>query len=173
MRSIRPRGFVSAARSGTNAFVWVLQNLGAAVLVAMVLLITFEAFARTVAGYSTGFTYEVVGVLTAVLGFIALAPTFRSGAHIRITAFVARVPERARNLLDAVAHLLALGYALVLLRYTTTMALDSLAQQERAWSAVPIPVYPFKLALPIGLVAFVIVLLWQLVDVIRRVRGNV
>ncbi len=151
-------------------FLWSLENIAAAILIFMTALMTLEVLGRTLLGWSTGFTYELVGVLTGCLGFVALATTFRKGDHIRILMLVSHAPRRLQNGLDVAAHLLALAYACILLRYITNLALHSQRIREISWTATPFPIYPFKIALWIGVVAFTGVVAWELYALFSRFR---
>jgi hypothetical protein len=87
-------------------------------------------------------------------------------------ALVSRAPLRLAGPLDLVAHLLAFGYALVLLRYTYRLALHSFQVQERSWAAVPFPIYPFKILLFLGALAFTVVIAWEVVMVLTHRRAS-
>lgn len=150
-----------------------LEELGAAVLVIMTLLVTIEAIGRTAFGFSTGFTYEMIAAFTGCLGFIGLAATFKKGAHIRILAFLTRFPKKARHVLNVAAHVLVLIFTCFLLLYTTTFALRSLEQNEKSWAALPFPIYPFKLMIPIGLLAFVIVISVQIYILVFKSKQGI
>jgi len=160
-------------RAGTNGFVISLEQLAAGILVFMALLITVEAIGRTVFGFSTRLAYELVGALTGCVGFIGLAATFRKGSHIRILAIMSRLPKKIQYVIDVSAHFLVLIYACVLLRYTATMALNSLVENEISWAAIPFPVYPFKIAIVLGLLALILVLPKQIYTLIRSRRSYI
>jgi TRAP-type C4-dicarboxylate transport system permease small subunit len=157
-------------RAAGHGFLWVLENIGAAILIFMTGLITVEVVGRTLFGYSTGFTYEVLGALTGCVGFAGLASTFRKGDHVRILALVSRAPRGLQGGLDVVAHVLALVYACVLLLYGGRFALSSLRAGERSWAAFPFAIYPFKLLVFIGLLAFTGVVVLQLYTLISKGR---
>lgn len=166
MNGRRPWSLVTAAG---GACLWLLENIGAAILIFMTALITVEVVGRTIFGQSTGFTYEMIGALTGCLGFVGLASTFLKGDHVRIVAFVSRAPRRAQHGLDVVAHALALGYGGLLTLYSGRQALHSVRAGERSWAAVPFPIYPFKVLLFIGMLAFTVALA---VKVARLIAGR-
>ena len=163
----------SISRAGTKAFTMGLEELGAAILVIMTLLVTIEAIGRTAFGFSTGFTYEMIAAFTGCLGFIGLAATFKKGAHIRILAFLTRVPEKPRYILDVTAHVLVLIFTCFLLRYAAPFAFRSLEQNEKSWAALPFPIYPFKLMIPIGLLALVTVISVQIYALVFKSKQGI
>lgn len=162
----------SIARKVGNGFLSILEKSGAAILIFMAALMTTEVVGRTLIGWSTGFTYELIGALTGCLGLVVLAPTFRKGDHIRILMLVSKAPPRLQNGLNIAAHVLALAYACLLLRYTTNLALHSLRVREISWTAITFPIYPFKIALWIGAGVFTGLIAWGLYALFSQFRGK-
>ncbi len=158
-------------RAVRNGFIIGLEEIGAGILVFMALLITVEAIGRTVFGFSTRIAYELIGILTVCVGFIGLAATFRKGAHIRIIAIMSRFPKKMQYYIDVIAIFLVLIYASILFRYTLALALYSLRVEEISWSAIPFPVYPFKIMLPVGILALILILPGKIYTLIKSKRS--
>ena len=137
-------------------------------LVPLVLATCYEVFARYVFGMPTIWAYEVGYVLTGAHFLLAMAFTLKSDEHIRIDIFSGKFSQKTRAVIDLLAYAVLLplmtwiSYALF-----QHLAAGYLRNERSGQSAMNLPVWPFRV---IFLVAFVLLTLQILVEVIKAVR---
>jgi TRAP-type C4-dicarboxylate transport system permease small subunit len=113
---------------------------------------------------------EIAGYLLAAATFMALAGTLKAGAHIRMTMFLAVLPEPWRRQLE----MWALGFGAAAAAWMTGR-LALLAQDSWRFNEVSVGVLPIPLAIPqavmvLGGAALAIALVDELVVVARSGR---
>jgi TRAP-type mannitol/chloroaromatic compound transport system permease small subunit len=105
---------------------------------------------------------QLFGVFILFAGVYALY----TGGHISIEIIYDRFGPKAKSIARLFALAAFLGFVLVLFWQTTWMGLNSLQMKEKAAGAFRIPLYPFKLLIP------VVVLLFLLVGISAFRRGK-
>ncbi|HMN50659.1 MAG: TRAP transporter small permease subunit [Xanthobacteraceae bacterium] len=115
---------------------------------------------------------EISGYLFAAASFLALAATLKRGAHIRVTMLVGSVQPRMRKIFE----LWALAACLAIAAYAT-WSLVALAYSSFKFGDVSSGLFPIKYWIPqsamaLGLAAFCIALLDELVLTWRRGRPS-
>ena len=137
-------------------------------LVPLVLATCYEVFARYLFGMPTIWAYEVGYILTGAHFLLAMAFTLKSDEHIRIDIFSGHFSQKTRAVIDLLAYAVLLplmtwiSYALF-----QHIAAGYLRNERSGQSAMNLPVWPFRV---IFLVAFVLLTLQILVEVIKAVR---
>ena len=102
---------------------------------------------------------EFAGYLLAAASFLALAPTLKAGAHIRVTMLLSEVGEERRKPLEIVALIAAVIFSGFLTIALGRLALDSWRFNEVSTGLVPVQlVYP-QAAMTLGLVILTIAFL--------------
>lgn len=91
------------------------EYLGLCFLSAMVLIVTWQVFARQGLGSAPSWSEEVSLLLMVWVGFIGIAIGFRERVHIALEFLVSRFPEVVQTVLQKLVCGLALAFGLFLL----------------------------------------------------------
>lgn len=111
---------------------------------------------------------DIAGYCMAASAFLGLAPTLRTGGHIRIAMLLAVLGPRSSRLAESFAILV--GIALfAMLAYNSTLQ-NVLAYQngEMSTGIVPIPVWVPQLGMTVGVIVMLIALVDELVRVLKN-----
>jgi TRAP-type C4-dicarboxylate transport system permease small subunit len=139
-----------------------------AVLAAFVMmcLTSVDAIARYALNSPILGAYEITEkYLMVATIFLGLSYAYRGGVFIRVTFLVDRFSGTWKLAADYFAYAVSLLFCVVMLIATGQQALRSLAD-DTTLSALPIPVGPAYVMIPIGLFAMTVLMLIDL----RRVR---
>lgn len=135
-------------------------------LVAILLLIVAQVISRLLLIPIAGADEFAAYCLTATT-FFALAPTMRSGVHVRVSLLTQSLPSRAQRWVEIWAY----GTGLLLSLYLTYACLDFVLTSSRmntiANGMVAVPLWIPQLSMPIGAAVFSVSLLDGLITVIR------
>ncbi|OQW90475.1 MAG: hypothetical protein BWK79_19785 [Beggiatoa sp. IS2] len=148
---------------------WLYQGCGllaAVFLMLIVVLILAQVFGRLF-GIVVPSADEFAGYCMAASTFLALAYTFRSGGHIRVTMVIDSVPKPVARFLEIFC--LILGALLIgfFAWHTTQMVWESFKYGDLTQGYKPIPLWIPQSALAIGLIVLFIALIEELWHVIR------
>lgn len=110
---------------------------------------------------------EIAGYLVAASTFLALAPTLRSGGHIRVELIASRVGHRLRRALEV--WCLAVATALVgYLAYSSVeQVMNSYRFHVTSPGLLPIPMWIPQVAMALGLAVMTLALLELLVGTLK------
>lgn len=137
-----------------------LQNLGAflasLMIVLLVLLVLSEIILRSFFNSSTMIADEYSGYLYLAIIFLALGYAFKEEAHIRITIITTRLSKSSLRIVDVVASILALLILGFTLYRTILFTYDSYALDMLSESVSQTPLYLTQIAMPIGIVLFIL-----------------
>jgi TRAP-type C4-dicarboxylate transport system permease small subunit len=141
--------------------------LAAFFMVVMTALVVLQIAAR-LAGTQIPSADDFARLAMAASAFLGLAFALRTGAHIRVTLLLERLPAGGRRAFEIGCLLLAAAVSAWFAWSTGAMAYDSWRFKEFTIGQVPLPKWiPIAgMSLGIGLVA--IAFLEDLVDVLRR-----
>lgn len=141
--------------------------LGAAFLVGMMVLITASVIYRRVGHVIPG-TYELSELMIVVTAAFALGYAALKKSHIVIKVVVARFPQRAQAILEAVMSFISLAtWAAV--AWTGVLIVSKRWLNEES-EMLSVPYLPFRLIFLLGLV---LVCSIYLIDLIRALRQAV
>lgn len=153
---------------------WVLDSLfrlcgfvAAALIVAIVVLISAQIVGRLF-GILVPSADEIAGLTLAALAFIALAPVFRAGGHVRVTIFFERVSPNARRILHILCLLIALAVAVFITGSLIELTWNSWKYRTAIIGLLQIPVWPYQAAMAFGASCFSIALLEETFRVVTR-----
>ena len=104
-----------------------LGKVAAALLLALVALVTWNALGRYALGGSAVWAQELEWHLLLVVALVGVSVLMREGGHVRVDMVHERLPARARHAIDLVSMLLGAGVAVVLIRYSVGFV-------DSAWS---------------------------------------
>lgn len=135
-------------------------SIGAAFsIVALVVLILSEIVLRRLFNLSLLVVEELVGYLLSTSIFLALAPTFRDGAMIRLTLVVNRLDKRSASVLEILTSGLALCITIFLARYVLRAAWRFYDRGIASNGVWPIPLWIPEVFALLGLVSLSLVLI--------------
>ncbi|GIW37193.1 MAG: membrane protein [Meiothermus sp.] len=135
-----------------------LSSLLAGLLVVFIFVIILAQILGRQLGVAILSANELSGFAMAGAVFLALAPTLRAGAHIRVGVLVRRLQGRVRRALELLVgtfSLLASGYATLQL---WRLVLDSYRYGDLAPGLLPLPIWIPQSFLAVGLTIFTIAL---------------
>lgn len=130
--------------------------IASGLLIALVLLILLEICLRYFFNTSTMRADEYSGYLYLALVCFGFGYTFLKDGHIRITFLTAKISSKSSSLVDIFAGLVTLVLLGFMLYRTVLLCLDSYATGVVSEAVSATPLYIPQLALPIGIVLFII-----------------
>ncbi|MBL0422861.1 TRAP transporter small permease subunit [Ramlibacter sp. AW1] len=145
---------------------WV-GKLFAWAIVVLTALVSWEVFSRYVLNKPHGWMFDVQIMLYGALFMMAGAYTLAKNGHVRGDVLYGFFQPRTQASVDLVLYLLFFLPGIVALTWAGwTYFTDSYAIREHTFNADPIPIYPFKLVIPI---AGLLLLLQGFVEIARCV----
>lgn len=115
---------------------------------------------------------EIAGYLLVASSLLALAPTLKAGAHIRVTMLLQGLGQRARRIFELGAIGGTLLFSIFMTWRLLLFALDSWRFHEVSHGLVPIPLAYPQAAMFVGLAIFSIALLDEFLVVARSGRPS-
>lgn len=132
-------------------------------LVLMSALVAVQIFARLL-GMNVPSADDFARLAMAASAFLGLAFALRSGAHIRVTLLLERVPPGARRFLDILCLALATGVSAWFAWSTGDTMIDSWRFNETTIGQVPIPKWIPLAGMTLGIALVAIAFAEDLVD---------
>jgi len=123
----------------------------------IMLIVTLDVVARYVFNHPLLWGWVLNRQLFGVFILFAGVYTLYTGGHISIEIFYDRFGRKVKSIARLFALAAFLGFVGVLLWQTTWMGLNSLQMKEKAAGAFRIPLYPFKLLIPVVVLLFLLV----------------
>lgn len=142
--------------------------IAAAALVLMMLLTTLDVVLRLFKSSIPG-TYEIIGLLGAVVASFALGYTSVEKGHIAVDFLVMRLSPKARALIGAINALLAAALFTIITWQSVLYALD-LMKKGQVTLTVQLPIYPFVFGMAAGCGLLALVLLAECFHGLRSFR---
>ena len=146
-----------------DLFNWV----AAAALVGMMLLTCADVVMRRSFNHPIPGTYEIVGLLGALLISFALAYTTAQKGHIAVEFLVQKFTKQTQRIIDAVNHLFGIMLFAVLAWQSLLYAMDLRASGEVSMT-IQMPIHPFVLGIAIGCSLVSLVLMFDFSKSLRR-----
>lgn len=138
---------------------WVNKKMGEVLgylALGLTISIFYEVISRYIFNSPTTWAYDVsiyfVGLMVMLAGGYALL----ENAHVAIDVFAERLPSRAKKLIDLLLDIILLFSVGILLWKGWNQALYSIKINEHYTSLLSPPIYPLKMAIPVG--AFLLLL---------------
>ena len=142
-----------------------LGKIAAWAVVVLTFLISWEVFSRYALNDPHAWVLDAQIMLYGFLFMLAGAYTLAKNGHVRGDVLYGFLRPRTQATLDLVLYIVFFMPGVIALTYAGwTYAQESLAIREQTFSAVPIPLYPFKFVIPVS--GFML-LLQGIVEVIR------
>ncbi len=146
-------------------------GVGAAALVAMIVLITLQVLSRRVLASPIVVADELSGYLLVITTFSALGYALLRGDHIRVTLLIDRVSDRLRGYLRVIWCLVGLPFLALIIWRSSTLALGSFESGLFSVAATNIILWPVQAFVPFGFAVLFIQMLAELliaIDLIWR-----
>lgn len=143
-------------------------RVGDLMLMAIAAMLTYEVVARYVFLAPTEWTQDVAVTMQIWFTYLGMALVLRNRQMIRISAFLAIAPAKARYVLEGVALLVIGAFAVVATVKGYDMLMDSIRLDRRQPTMMALPNWIAELPLVIG---FALLFLQSLVDLIRLPFG--
>ena len=141
----------------------ILNNVGIAFLVLLMLLITADVLLRAVFNQPILGTNELSEFMMIIVVYLAMAYTQHKKSHVAVDLVIMTFPQRIREVIDSLTYLLSLGIC-SLMAWQSFVDVDRLFDINRISDILNIPVAPFQLVMAIGFVIFCLVLLLDFLD---------
>ncbi len=145
-------------------------GVGAAALVAMIVLITLQVLSRRVLASPIVVADELSGYLLVITTFSALGYALLRGDHIRVTLLIDRVSDRLRGYLRVIWCLVGLPFLALIIWRSSQLALGSFQSGLFSVSATNIILWPIQAFVPFGFAVLFVQMLAELLVAIDRVR---
>jgi TRAP-type mannitol/chloroaromatic compound transport system permease small subunit len=142
-------GFIDALND------WVGQVLSYGVL-AMFLLVLSEVIRRYFFNAPTVWGNELTQLIFGMYVVLSGGHILRWGGHVNVDIIYTHFGIRTKAVIDIITFFLFLLFCGMMLLYGGSLAWESLSILERSNSAWEVPLYPWKLMIPIG--AFLLLL---------------
>jgi TRAP-type mannitol/chloroaromatic compound transport system permease small subunit len=145
-----------------------LGQIFAWLIVGLTLMITWEVFSRYALNDPHDWALDAQIMMYGTLFMMAGAYTLAKNGHVRGDVLYGFFRPRTQATLDLILYVLFFLPGIVALTWAGWgFAQESLAIRESTFSATPLPLYPFKFAIPI---AGGMLLLQGLVEIVRCIR---
>lgn len=135
---------------------YIIESLVIIISLFIVGIVTIEVVLRYGFGSSLFITEELTRNLMVILVFIGASIGFRDSAHISVTFFVEKLPERFYKWAKLFAHLLTVLFLAILIISGSLVLPDRL---HRTLNTINIPVFFFYLAIPLGSLLMIVFLI--------------
>ena len=145
-------------------------GVGAAALVAMIVLITLQVLSRRVLAAPLVVADELSGYLLVITTFSALGYALQRGDHIQVTLLIDQVSDRLRRYLRVIWCLVGLPFLALIIWRSFQLALDSFHSGLFSVGATNIVLWPIQAFVPFGFAVLFVQMLAELLDAIDRVR---
>ncbi len=143
-----------------HAFAWLI--------VALTALISWEVYSRYLLNEPHDWAMDAQLMMYGTLFMMAGAYTLAKNGHVRGDVLYGFFEPRTQATLDLILYILFFLPGIVALTWAGwTFANESLAIRESTFSATPLPLYPFKFAIP---VAGGMLLLQGVVEIVRCIQ---
>ena len=139
-------------------------------MIAIMALVTGDVILRKFLNASIIGAHEIVAASLVVIVFLALAYTESRQDHVKVTFVTQRLGHKTQLVMEAIMTLVMIAFFTMMIWQTALYALDAL-KVGLTYEAIGLPIFPFRLVIPIGTLFFVLQLLPRLVSILSRLSG--
>lgn len=144
-------------------------SIGAWLIFALILLLTFEVIMRNVFASPTAWSYDIAYMVGGSAAALSLARGLKEGSHVRVDLIYCRFKPKTKAIFNI---LMSLIFFYPIMFFGTLgivkVAIKSVSILEQIQLGIVIlPIYPLKTVLAIGMVLF---LLQAVAELIRDIR---
>lgn len=127
-------------------------------------LIVIDVFMRFVFNSPLPATWEMSEVAMPYIVVFGFAYTLKKDAHVRVTLCVERLPPRARFGCEVFRNIISFIICALFTYWSWLLFWDSFAMREEMLAAIYVPWFVGKFAMPVGMGAFAIRYLLQVLQ---------
>ena len=109
-----------------------------------------EVFLRYMFNSPTVWTNELTQMLFGVYGVLAGGYLLAHGDHVSVDLFSSQLKPRVRAVIDILGSIIFFIFVLALLYFGYEMEQESVSTWETSYSAWNPPIWPIKVAIPVG-----------------------
>lgn len=141
--------------------------VSAAAILLLCLTTVIDTTSRAIGTGSISLVFGLNESLIILIGFLPLAYAQLAGEHVAFTVLYDRLPKNVQAVSRAVGYLLTLPLIGWMTWVSVIAAIDSWLAAEVRMDVAQLPVWPARLALAIGLLAYLATLVYGLFGVFR------
>jgi TRAP-type C4-dicarboxylate transport system permease small subunit len=145
-------------------------GVSAAVLIVAVAVLVLTQILSRLLDFDVPGVDDIAGYCLAGASFLALAPTLKHGAHIRVSLLIEKLGAAAARRFDLAAHVVGLLLTLYFFWACVDFVWDSYRFAEVSHGMIATPLWIPRLVLPAGLGVLVIAFVDELIRVARGGR---
>lgn len=149
----------------------VINYVGAGVLAVMMFLTATDVILRYVFNRPLKGSFEITSFLMAIVIPFAMAYCAVKKGHISVDILVTRFPKRAQAIVSSIVYLISLGL-LSLITWQCFKYVFILYKANTLATTIPIPHWPFVIAVTIGIGVLFLVLLRDFFDYLSQAVGK-
>ena len=164
-------GWILTFRRWIRLLCMALATIGAVALMAMMFLIATDVIGRDLFDRALLGTFEIVEYLMIPTVFLALAYAQVEDAHINVDVAIQFLSRRMRAGLSVLTLLLTLGVFLPMAWVASLQAMK-VYDQKQVSTVLLIPRWPFEVLMVIGVVAFCLAIVADMLVAIARAAGK-
>jgi len=142
-----------------------------ACFIVMAVAVTADVVMRALTSPIPGVT-ELTELLLVIGGFLAMSHTQKVGGHLRVGLISNLFPVRVQRVMEVFILAIFLGFVVVIGIYGGSAAYRSFLSKETAMGLIEIPVWPGRVAVPIGCFAFSLQLVSDIVTCLLQLSGR-
>lgn len=139
-----------------NGISTVLAIIGTAAILVVMVAIGADVIKRELTGRSIVGVLELTEVLMVIFIFLGLAEAQRRDMHVQFGAVTAMLPPRVARYLEIVGALASIAYVGWMAYATLGRAIDSVQIREYRFGLIEVPIWPARIAIPLGLAALLL-----------------
>ena len=162
----------SRVESGVISTNRIMAYVAATALIGMMLLTVADVCGRYLFSKPIKGTWELVGFLLVAAGSLGLGYCQVKKAHIRVDFLLQRFPEKVRAIVTVLANFLGFTAFSLLCWRCVLYALYYISATGNATDTLHIPLFPFVLVLAVGTGMLALILLFDLVRSIAKVKSK-
>lgn len=162
-----------AAMRGITRFNDWLGSWLSLLLLAIFVLLLAEIIFRYVAGAPKVWTSELTQLLFGLYAVLSGGYIMAHGGHVNVDILYSRLSPRTRAAIDVGTSFLFLVFVCALLYFGSALAWESMSFWEHSQSAWDPPIWPIKLAIPVGATLLLLQGIVKLLQDIMAVFGIV
>ena len=142
------------------------------IVLGVTLAIVYEVAMRYLFNQPTIWVTESSELVLVVIAFLVLAYTLQTDGHVAVTVLKERFSEKGQNRLQIFSSIVALFFAGTLTWFSTVTAWEALHEKEIYSLTLPIPLFPFRVFIPIGSFLLCIALLIRLRSAFAALKSS-
>lgn len=143
-------------RTAIHGLAAVLAVLAALCVLVMMLLTAGDVAMRSLTGRSIAGAQEVTETLMVAVVYLGIAYALYKREHVAVSVFTLRLPVRLRFALRLVGQAVMLALVVWIIWRTGAQAWRSWLNGEVRFGLLQVPVWPARMAIPVGMTAFLL-----------------